>query len=320
MKVMITGGMGVIGAEASRKFVREGHRPVIYSRNRNDRLIFDILDDIDFESGDILDLPRILEVIKRHGVTHIVHAAGFVSAVSAANPALSVQVNVMGMINILEACRQVGIKRLVYTSAKGVYGPVVGEYGPPVYKPIPENMAKEPQRIYDSAKLMGENAGIYYANNLGVDIAILRFSTTFGPGKTAHHGKMGVTSQIIENPFNGLPFRHPMGGEAKDDFIYNKDSALGIYLATIVSAVPGRIYNIGSGIGQTLNDFADVLRRRIKGADIEIGPGLNFLGTPYLPHGIYDVTRARDELGFSCEYDLDKAIGDYLDTLKRMPA
>src|ERR1700738_3885416 len=102
MKVLITGGMGVIGAETSRKFVREGHRPVVYARHRDDRLVGDIADKIDFEAGDILDMPRLLDVIKRHRVTHIVHAAAFVGAVSAANPALSIQVNVMGMVNVLE--------------------------------------------------------------------------------------------------------------------------------------------------------------------------------------------------------------------------
>jgi UDP-glucose 4-epimerase len=113
MKVLITGGMGVIGAETSRKFVREGHRPVIYARHRDDRLIFDILDKVDFESGDVLDWARLLDVIKRHKITHIVHAAGFVGAVSAANPALSIQVNVMGTVNVLEAARSFDIKRVV---------------------------------------------------------------------------------------------------------------------------------------------------------------------------------------------------------------
>jgi UDP-glucose 4-epimerase len=320
MKVLITGGMGVIGAEASRKFVREGHRPVVYARHRDDKLVGDILDDIDFEAGDILDLPRLLDVIKRHEVTHIVHAAAFVGAVSAANPALSVQVNVMGMVNVLEAARLFDVRRVVYTSAKGVYGPVLGDYGAPGYKPMTEDMPKNPQRIYDSAKLMGEQAGLYYANNMNVDIAVLRFATTYGPGKTARHGKMGVTSQIVENPFHGLPFHHPHGGDARDDFIYNKDSALGIYLATVAEKVPSRVYNIGSGIGLTLNDFAAVLRKKIPGADIEIGPGLNFLGMPYPPHGIYDVTRARQELGFKPEYDLERGIGDYIDSLKRMQA
>ncbi|HEY1982445.1 MAG TPA: NAD(P)-dependent oxidoreductase [Xanthobacteraceae bacterium] len=320
MKVLITGGMGVIGAETSRKFVKEGHRPVVLARHRDDSLVGDIADKIDFEPGDILDMPRLLDVIKRHQVTHIVHAAAFVGAVSAANPALSIQVNVMGTVNVLEGARLFDVKRVVYTSAKGIYGPVLGDYGPPHYKLMPEDMPKHPQRIYDSAKLMSEQTALYYANNFGLDVAILRFATTYGPGKTARHGKMGVTSQIIEAPFNGLPFHHPYGAEAKDDFIYNKDSALGVYLATTADKVPSRVYNIGSGEGLTLNDFAVAIRKHIPGADIKIGPGDNFLGMPYPPHGVYDVSRARNELGFKPEYDFDRAVGDYVDSLKRMRA
>jgi UDP-glucose 4-epimerase len=129
---------------------------------------------------------------------------------------------------------------------------------------------------------------------------------------------MGVTSQIVEGPFNGVPFHHPAGGDAKDDFVYNKDSALGIFLATVVKAVPSQVYNIGTGKGETLNDFAGILRRKIPGADIKIGPGDNFLGSPYPPHGVYDITRAREELGFKPEYDLERGIDDYLDALKGM--
>ncbi|MEI8152885.1 MAG: NAD-dependent epimerase/dehydratase family protein, partial [Hyphomicrobiales bacterium] len=117
MKVLITGGMGVIGAETSRKFVNEGHRPVIFARHRDESLISDILDKVDVELGDVLDMPRILQAIKKHSVTHIVHSAAFVGAVSAANPALSIQVNVMGLVNILEAGRAIDVKRVGFTSA-----------------------------------------------------------------------------------------------------------------------------------------------------------------------------------------------------------
>src|ERR1700687_3560478 len=162
MRVLITGGMGVIGAETSRKFVQEGHRPLIYARHRDEKLLADIVDRVDIELGDVLDLPRLLDLIKHHKVTHIVHAAAFVGAVSQANPALSVQVNVMGMVNVLEAARLTGVKRVVYTSAKGVYGPVLGEYGSPIYKPMPEDLPKNPKRIYDSAQLMGAPLGLLY--------------------------------------------------------------------------------------------------------------------------------------------------------------
>ena len=141
MKVLITGGMGVMGAETSRRFVKEGYRPIIFARHRDDSLIRDIVDKVDIELGDVLDLPRLMDVIKRHQVTHIVHAAAFVGAVSQANPALSVQVNVMGMVNVLEAARLFDIKRVVYTSAKGIYGPVLGDYG----SPDARGSAEEPQ-------------------------------------------------------------------------------------------------------------------------------------------------------------------------------
>ena len=320
MRVMITGGMGVIGAEASRRFVREGHRPVIFARHRDERLLRDILDQVDVELGDVLDMPRLLEVIKRHRVTHVVHAAAFVGAVSQANPALSVQVNVMGMVNVLEAARAFDVERVVYTSAKGVYGPMLGEYGAPTYKPMPEDLPKNPKRIYDSAKLMGEQVGLYYQANMGVDVVVLRIATTYGPGKTARHGKMGVTSQIVEHPASGLPFRLAQGGEEQDDFVYNKDSAYGIYLACMARNPASRVYNIGTGVGHTLNDIARVIREHLPNAVIEIGPGLNFLGMPYPASGIYDISRARAELGYAPQYDLDKGIADYLESLARLKA
>lgn len=318
MRALITGGMGVIGAETSRCFVKEGHRPVIFARHRDESLIRDIVDKVDVELGDITDLPRLMDVIKRHQITHIVHAAGFVGAVSAANPSLSVHVNVGGMMNVLEASRLFGITRVVYTSAKGVYGPVLGEHGHPNYKPMPEDMPKNPQRIYDSAKLMGEHAGIYYSANMGVDVVILRFASTYGPGKTARHGKMGVMSQIVEAPARGEPFRLAQGGDEKDDFVYNKDSARGIYLATIAANPRSRVYNIGTGVGVTLRDFADAVRAQIPNAQIEIGPGLNFLGMPYPATGVYDVTRAREELGFVAQFDLARGVADYVESLRRL--
>jgi UDP-glucose 4-epimerase len=318
MKVLITGGMGVMGAETSRKFVKEGHRPVIYARHRDDSLIGDIAENVDVELGDITDLPRLLDVIKRHGITHIVHAAAFVGAVSQANPALSIQVNVMGTVNVLEAARLFGVKRVVYTSAKGVYGPVLGEYGAPTYKPMPEDLPKNPKRIYDSAKLMGEHMCIYYQSNMGVDTVVLRFASTYGPGKTARHGPMAVMSRIVENPAHGLPFKLEQGGDDKDDFIYNKDSALGIYLATVADKVKSRVYNIGTGTGVTLRDFERVIKKHIPNAQMEIGGGLNFYGFPYPATGVYDISRARAELGYQPEYDLERGIADYLAALKQL--
>jgi UDP-glucose 4-epimerase len=317
MRVLITGGMGVIGAEASRRFVREGHRPVLFSRHRDESLISDILDKVDIELGSILDRDRLAEVFKARGITHVVHTAAYISALSTKHPAESVEINVMGAVNVLEAARTANVERVVYTSAKGVYGPFTGDYGAPTYKPITEDLPKAPRRIYDSAKLMGEHATLYWGT-LGLDVVVLRFATTYGPGKTTRHGNMGVTSQIIERPASGQPFHLAQGGDEKDDFIYNKDSALGIYLAATAKSLKSRVFNIGTGVGVTLKDVAAILRRHLPNAVIDVGPGLNFLGAAYPMYGIYDISRARTELGYKPEFDLERGIADYLESLQRL--
>jgi len=127
---------------------------------------------------------------------------------------------------------------------------------------------------------------------------VLRFATTYGPGKTARHGKMGVTSQIVENPANGLPFRLAQGGDEKDDFIYNKDSATAFTSPARRKIQEPRL-QYRTGVGVTLNDVARVIRKHLPRADIEIGPGLNFLACP-IPLPASTIFRAaRAELGYA---------------------
>ena len=81
-----------------------------------------------------------------------------------------------------------------------------------------------------------------------------------------------------------------------------------------------RVYNIGTGVGVTLRDFERVIRKHIPNAQMEIGGGLNFYGFPYPATGVYDITRAREELGYRPEYDLERGIADYLASLKQLKA
>jgi UDP-glucose 4-epimerase len=318
MKVLITGGMGVIGAMVSNLFVRKGHRPVIMARHLDSRLIRDFEDRVDVELGDILDLPRILNIIQSYEVTHIIHTAALVGALSNQNPPHSINVNVMGTLNILEAARFMKVERVVYTSAKGVYGHIDGEYAHPTYKPLPEDYSKNPIRIYESAKLMGEHMGEFYQRTYGLEFVALRFSTTLGPGKTARHGKMSLLSQIIEGAHMGNAVKIEKGGDQKDDIIYTKDAAQGIYLACTAPRLHHKAYNIGTGIGYTLKDVAEEVKQLIPDAEIQIGPGLHFWGGPTHYYSVYDITRAKEDLGFSPQFTLKRALEDYLEILEML--
>jgi UDP-glucose 4-epimerase len=316
MKVLITGGMGVIGAMTTRRFVREGHRPVVMARHMDGNLIAGVEDKIDVELADVLDFPRLVSIIQAHAITHIVHTAALVGAVSNKNPPQSVHVNVIGTLNIIEAARLMKVKRVVYTSAKGIYGYITGEYAHPTYKPVPEDHPKSPVRIYESGKLMGEHIGQFYQRTYGLEFVALRFAMTFGPGKMVRHGGMAVTSQIVELPFAGRPVRIEKGGDQKDEFIYTKDVGYAIYLATMAEKPRYTAYNIGPGCGHTLHDFAQAVKRIIPDADIYIGPGLQFLEAPY--HAIFDITRAREDFNWAPEYALEDAITDYIETLRQL--
>ena len=78
------------------------------------------------------------------------------------------------------------------------------------------------------------------------------------------------------------------------------------------------VFNIGTGVGATLRDFERALRRRLPKADIQIGPGLNFFNSPYPASGVYDISRAERELGYEPQYDVEKGVADYLQSLERM--
>lgn len=309
--------MGVIGSMVSSRFVREGHRPVIMARHLDRNLIRPIEDQVDIELGDVLDLPRILSIIQSYKITHIIHTAALIGALSHKNPPQSIRINVIGTLNILEAARFMKVQRVVYTSAKGIYGNIAGEYGAPTYKPLPEDYPKNPIRIYESAKLMGEHIGQFYQRTYGLEFVALRFSNTYGPGKTVRHGDKALISEIIEGAYSGRPVKIEKEVDQKDDFIYTKDVAHGIYLACIAPEIHYPAYNIGSGIGVTLRDFAEEVKRLIPEASTQIVPGLHSTERGSR-NCIYDITRARHDFGFYPQFTLRKSVEDYIETLKQL--
>jgi UDP-glucose 4-epimerase len=314
MKILVTGGMGVLGSAVCGRIVGEGHRPVVMSRSFDRNLIGSIQEDIDIELGDVLDLPRLLSIIQTYKVTHIIHMAALIGALSAQNPPQSVHVNVVGTLNILEAARLMGVQRVIFTSAKGVYGNIGGEYGHPGYKPLPEGYPKDPYRIYDSEKLMGEHMGQFYRRTYGLEFAAIRFSSTFGPGKTVRHGDKAVLSRLVEGAFAGKPVKIDKGGDQKNDYIYNKDAAQGVFLACITTKLNHTEYNIGSGAAATLKDFADAVRHLVPGAKVEVGPGISGEMPNY--SCIYDISRAKEDLGYKPRFNLKAAVEDYLNVLR----
>jgi UDP-glucose 4-epimerase len=189
----------------------------------------------------------------------------------------------------------------------------------PVYRPITEDHYPNPDSVYDVTKVASEVMGLSYARTYGIEFVALRFANIYGPGKLARHGRVSLHSKIIESALADIPVRLPQGGDQKADMIYVDDVAQGIVLATLADRLPHSAYNISTGRGETIVEFADAVKAVIPGADIEVGPGLDFFeyGSP---GGYYlmDPTRAREDLEFEARCSLEEGVRRYVATMKRL--
>ena len=144
MNVLITGGMGVNGAVTARLLVKDGLRPVLLDNRRDLSLMQDIKDKVDSVEADVCDQQVLEKLVDDYKITHIAHLAALMPEPAEANPRLGIKVGVDGTVNILEVARAKGIKRVVFTSSKAVYGEISGEQGPPAFKPVREDHPKHP--------------------------------------------------------------------------------------------------------------------------------------------------------------------------------
>ena len=319
MGVLITGGMGVLGSMVTEELVSRGERVVLYARHFDRSLLApDVLGAVEFVRGDVLDLPNVVHAIRRHRTDRILHMAALLIGECQENPYLGFRVNAGGAVNVYEAARMTDVGRVVYTSSKSVYGAVAPPYGHPTYAPLPEEGPKNPVRVYDVTKLAGEQMGLNYATTFGLDLVILRFASTFGPGKLVRHGPVSWHSRLVENAMAGSPGRLPQGGDQPDDMIYHRDIAHAIVLACYATGLEHRIFNIGRGEASTMRQFAHAIGRVIPGAVLEVGPGLDYYGSGIPYYSVYDITRARTELGFQSRFDLEAGVRDYITTMERL--
>jgi UDP-glucose 4-epimerase len=318
MRILVTGGVGVNGAVVTRKLLAHGIVPIVVDRRADFSLVQDIKGKFDFAELDITDFDAVNSLLAEKQIDRIIHLAAFIDPNMDTEPFKSFQVNAAGTANLLEAAKRAGIERFVYASSRAVYGELPGNVGVPEYRLISEDYPKNPLLSYDATKLAAENLGQVYRTVFGLEFAALRFSAIYGPGKQARHGKMSLRSRLVEDPFCGKEVHLQKGGDQVDDLIYVDDAAEGMVGAVMAEKLPHAAYNIASGVGCTLRQFADAVRAAIPSTVIEIGPGLNPLGFSVNRAGIFDIQRAGIDFGFKPKFDLASGVKDYVDALRRL--
>lgn len=244
MRILVTGGAGFIGSHVVGALLKNGAKVAIVdnlSTGRRDN----VPPGAAFYMEDITS-PSIREVLAAERPETIVHlAAQPVAPRSIEDPCFDATVNVTGTVNLLEAARTFGVRRLVYTSSAAVYGD-------PIYLPVDEAHPVQPISPYGVSKYTAEVYMNTFRRLYGLEGVVLRLANVYGPGQDAV-GEGGVVAIFCRRLFTGDPLEIFGDGEQTRDFIYVKDVVAAVTAAFKRGA--GEILNIGTGRGTSVNEL-----------------------------------------------------------------
>jgi len=247
-----------------------------------------------FVQGDVSNLDEILGAIKAFSIDRIINWAFILPGETLqSNPRLGVKVNELGMCNCFEAAKLMGIKRVVYASSEGVYGPQ-DDYG---NRPVVEDDRMRPGSIYALAKQMSEMLADQYGKLYGISFTALRPHIGYGHG--------GLTPlqikhfcDLVSLPAIGKPFSVGADGTIQVSLTAADDVAALSRLLIKMPSSPHPAYNVG-GPPTSMRDVAIVVKRLFPDAKIEFGnePPPKDRGKTGIPW-ILSCERAKKDLGF----------------------
>ena len=248
MKILITGGSGFIGSH-----IVEHYQDIADEIRVLDNLRTGYRKNLDglkhvFIEGSVTDREAVAKAVE--GVDYVFHLAALVSVPeSMAKPGECVDINVHGLLNVLEASAAAGVKKLVFASSAAIYGD-----NPAV--PKLESMLPEPKSPYAITKLDGEYYLDLFNRERGLETAAIRFFNVFGPRQDPKGAYAAAVPIFIEKALKGEDITVYGDGEQTRDFIYVKDIVGALSFAVETPGVTG-VFNAGYGGQMTINDLAN---------------------------------------------------------------
>ncbi|RJQ09519.1 MAG: NAD(P)-dependent oxidoreductase [Bacillota bacterium] len=313
--IVVTGAAGTVGSHVVRTLLAGGRPVVATDQLPEPGVLLSGLDRLDYRRMDICDLSQIVAIIKDVGPEVVIHMAALVGDWYNLHPLANLNTNLGGTLNMLEACRLMDVKRLVFASTWALYGGLEGTpHSHPEYKPVPEDMPPVLVRPYEIVKYSCERYAAWYRKMYGLEFAAVRFGSYYAAERMlqVEARSSGAFNDMIRAVGNGRPYRLEAGGDQGFDAVYVKDCAAGVTAAALAESTPSGVYNIGAGKASTLLEAAAVLRDLVPGIDISVGPGL--LQAKH--YCALDISRARNEIGYDPGFSLREGLADCLSEIK----
>jgi UDP-glucose 4-epimerase len=291
-KILVTGGAGFIGSHLVDRLLSEGFEVTILddfsagqmqniSRHKNAR-------EFHVVHGDVRDAELVKKVVE--DVDAVFHEAALVDvALSAKEPLLFNDVNVVGTLNLLRVCSDCGIRRFVFASSAAVYGD-----SRPAKKS--EDMLLRPISPYGVTKLAAENYVRVFSKLYGLETVSLRCFNVYGPRQGVGSGYSGVITAFLNRLLNNQAPIIQGDGKQTRDFVNVDDVVSANMLALKSKNAVGEVFNIASGTAITINDLAKILQRITRKEYLK--PVFTEPRAGDIKHCLADIGKAEGLLGF----------------------
>jgi UDP-glucose 4-epimerase len=245
MRIVVTGGAGFIGSHLVDAFIAAGHDVVVidnlWTHGGGRREHINVR--ASFVHMDIRDeaVKRIFHEFKPEVVCH--HAAQHSVVIGAREPQFDANVNIVGMLNVLDAAVAVGARKVTFASSAATYGDVAK-------MPVDENSPQRPVSPYGISKMVTEHYLRFYQSEHGLDYTVLRYGNVYGPRQDPN-GEAGVIAIFIAKFLAGEGVRIDWDGEQSRDYVY-VDDVVRINLAALTRG-SGETYVVGTGLKTSVN-------------------------------------------------------------------
>jgi UDP-glucose 4-epimerase len=288
MRIVVTGGAGFIGSHVIDAYRAAGHDVLVIDSlwEHGGGRRANVPENVSLVHMDIRDeaIGRIFADFAPEIVSH--HAAQHSVAISARDPLFDAQINVIGLVNVLEFAQKAGVRKVIFASSGATFGT-------PERLPIADDTPQHPSSPYGITKMVAEHYLRFYKESRGLDFTALRYGNVYGPRQDPN-GEAGVISIFIGKFLARQPVRIDSDGDQTRDYVFVDDVARANLAA--LERGSGGCYVIGTGIRTSVNQIYHHLVE-ITGFEAPV------IHAPQRPGDArdaqFDATRARLDLGWT---------------------
>ncbi|MGX7823615.1 NAD-dependent epimerase/dehydratase family protein [Actinokineospora sp. 24-640] len=308
MRALVTGGAGFIGSTLVERLLRDGHEVAVvdtFTRGRRENLAA-VAGGVAVHEVDVTspDLHRVLKDAAPEVVFHL--AAQIDVRISVADPILDTTQNVLGTVNLAEAARAAGVRKVVFASSGGSI------YGTPTSLPVTEDTPVNPKSPYAAGKISGELYLNTYQQLYGLDCTHLALANVYGPRQDPH-GEAGVVAIFANALLEGRPTRLYGDGGNTRDYVFVTD-VVAAFVAASGERGSATRYNIGTGVQVSDRELHSLVAAAV---GVEDNPERAPARLGDLRASALDATLARRDLGWKPEVDIAEGVRRTVDHFRR---